>query len=425
MRSLLFLVPVAVAGFWSSQRAAPVKALAKPTYSKDVAPIVNRACVACHQPGEVAPFSLVGYEAAKKWSGMMAQVTATKRMPPWKAQAGYGEFLHENRLSEAEIKTLVNWAAAGAPRGDKRLEPPTPKPTGGWTLGHPDLIVKPKGIFKLGAEGPDVYRNFVIENPSSEPLWVRAMDVHPGNKKVVHHVIVFVDGHHQGRKLAATTTDGQEGYTSEGGGVGFAPTGALGGWAPGVRPLQTAAGNAFLLPANADLIVQVHYHKSGKPETDATQVGVYLAKEPIQKEVRLAWIMNWGIDIPPGERAYGAQQVYKVPTDVTLYSVMPHMHLLGRTMRARLVRPDGTESPLIFVPDWDFNWQLVYALKQPLKAPAGSKIVVEATYDNSTDNPHNPSSPPRRVRWGEETTDEMFLLIAAYTVDQENLLSGR
>ncbi len=424
MRPLLLCLPLAAVGLAAVPRETPKKAPAKPTYAKDVAPIVNRACVGCHQPGEVAPFSLAGYEAAKKWSAMTAAVTKTGQMPPWKAAAGYGEFKHENRLTDVEIQTLANWAATGAPRGDKKAEPALPKPpVSGWTLGKPDLVVQPKGEYQLGPEGEDVYRNFVIENPSDKEIWVRAMDVHPGNKKVVHHVIVFLDSRHEGRKLAAKTTDGQDGYVGQGGGVGFMPSGALGGWAPGVRPLETPSGKAFRVPANSDLVMQVHYHKSGKPEKDTTAVGLYLAKEPIEKEVRLAWITNFAINIPPGEKAYAATREFKTPADVTIHTVMPHMHLLGKSMRAKLVRPDGSETPLIFVPQWDFNWQLVYALKNPVKAPAGSKIVVDATYDNSTDNVNNPSNPPKRVRWGEETTDEMFLLIAAYTVDREDLLA--
>ncbi len=430
MRSLVLLLPLAALGLVAARAdepkkavaKAPAKAVAKPTYANDVAPIVNRACVSCHQAGEVAPFSLTGYENALKWKDMVAGVTKTRQMPPWKAAPGYGEFQHENRLSDEEIQTLANWAATGAPRGDRKREPALPKPPiGGWTLGKPDLVFQGKAEYRLDAEGPDVYRNFVVRNPSSEALWVRAMDVHPSNKKIVHHVIVYVDGGHQGQKLSDATKDGQDGYVSSGGGVGFLPTGALGGWAPGLRPYETPQGQAMKVPAGADLVIQVHYHKSGKPEKDLTNVGLYLAKEPIEKEVRLAWIANFGIDIPPNDKAYAAHKEFTIRQDMTLHSLMPHMHLLGRSMRAKAVTPDGQEIPLIDVPNWDFNWQLNYALKRPLALPKGSKILVDAVYDNSTDNPSNPSNPPRRVGWGEETTDEMFLLIAAYTVDAEDL----
>lgn len=429
MRPALALVPLAAVGLVAADRDAPkpLKAPAKPTYARDVAPILNRSCVSCHRPGEVAPFSLADYATAKTYGATVAAVTKSHQMPPWKAAAGYGEFQHENRLTDVEIQTLANWAANGAPRGDKRLEPAPPAaPVGGWTLGTPDLVLKAKGgPYRLDAEGADVYRNFVLENPSDKDLWVRAMDVHPGTKKVVHHVIVYIDALHKGRNLAAATKDGQDGYVSFGGGVGFNPSGALGGWAPGLRPYETPRGEAFRVPAGADIILQVHYHKSGKPETDATQVGLYLAKEPVDKEVRLAWIAQPFIAIKAGDKAYAAHKEFTVRADVTLHTLMPHMHLLGHTMRAKVVEPDGKEIPLIDVPNWDFNWQLSYALKEPLSIPKGSKIVVDATYDNSADNPNNPSNPPKNVYWGEATTDEMFLLIASYTLNDQSLSAGR
>ena len=429
MRAALALLPLAAAGLLAARRDAPkpARAPARPTYAKDVAPILNRACVSCHRAGEVAPFSLGDYATARTYGATIATVVGSRRMPPWKAAAGYGDFQHENRLSDVEIQTLANWAATGEARGDRRQEPTPPAaPPGGWTLGRPDVTLQAKGgPYRLAADGADVYRNFVLENPSKEDLWVRAMDVHPGTKRVVHHVIVYLDAAHKGRALAAATKDGQDGYVSFGGGVGFNPSGALGGWAPGLRPYETPTGEAFRVPAGADLILQVHYHKSGKPETDATQVGLYLAKEPVDKEFRLAWIAQPFIAIPAGERAYAAHREYTVRADVTLHTLMPHMHLLGHTMRAKVVEPDGKTIPLIDVPDWDFNWQLSYALKEPLSIPKGSKIVVDATYDNSKDNPNNPSSPPRNVFWGESTTDEMFLLIASYTVDGQSLTHAR
>ena len=427
MRSALLLLPLGAAGFLGLRNddPKPTKAPAKPTYAKDVASILNRACVSCHQAGEVAPFSLAGYENAKKWSAMAATVTHSRQMPPWKARKGYGEFQGENTLSEGEIETLSNWAKVGAPRGDKRLEPLPPKPpVGGWTLGKPDHVLQAKGPFKLDAEGKDVYRNFVLSNPTGEDLWVRAMDVHPGNKKVVHHVLVYLDGAHTGQKLAAKTADGQDGYESSGGGVGFLPSGVLGGWAPGSRPYEAPEGMAFRVPAKSDLILQVHYHKTGKAETDRTQVGLYAAKGPVSKTIRLAFIPYLALNIPAGEKAHPVRVSFKVPADITLRSVMPHMHLLGRTMAAKVVLPDGTEKPVIDVPDWDFNWQSTYALKTPMRVPAGSTIQIDATYDNTAENLRNPNSPPKRVRWGEETTDEMFLMIAGYTVDGESKGKG-
>ncbi|CAN5471346.1 hypothetical protein BH11ARM2_BH11ARM2_14610 [soil metagenome] len=387
----------------------------KPTYATDVAPLLNARCVTCHHPGEVAPFSLVGYDNAKKWSKMAATVTEQRKMPPWKAVAGFGEHLDANVLSPDEIALLSAWSKAGAPAGDLKKAPPTPTFSSAWALGNPDLVIQPTRDFKLEAEGQDIYRNFLVRNDSAETRWVEAMDVKPGNPKVVHHVIVWLDGMNKAPALEEAQKDGQEGYISSGGGAGFIPTGSFGGWAPGLRARRTAPGTAFKLAPGANLVIQVHYHKSGKPEIDRTRVGLYFAKEKPAREMKLAWLANFGIDIAPG-KVTPTRFEQKFPVPVTIYSVMPHMHLLGRKMKSWLVFPDGTTKPLVEVDDWDFNWQLNYALKEPITAPAGTKIVVEGEFDNTAENPRNPSDPPKRVRWGEETTDEMFLLVTSYTL---------
>jgi mono/diheme cytochrome c family protein len=389
-------------------------------YAEHVAEILNKHCVECHRPGEVAPFSLVGYENAKKWAPMIALVTEGRRMPPWKAVHGFGEFLDENRLSELQIETLRRWSDAGAPRGDASREPAAPRFSSDWSLGQPDMVVSPSKSFKLEAEGKDVYRNFVISPGHKEPLYVTAMDVRPGNARIVHHVIAFIDTSGRGKSLAAETNDGQEGYITFGG-PGFMPSGALGGWAPGLRARHLAEGMAFVVPPGADIVIQVHYHKSGKPEEDLTKLALYLAKEPPKQEVRLAWIANPAFRIPAGAPNHRVAIEFTAPSDITIHSLMPHMHLLGKSMKAEVQFPDGRTRPLIFVDDWDFNWQMNYALKQPMQVPRGSKIKVEAFYDNSAQNRRNPNDPPKDVTWGEETTDEMFLLVAAYTIDGQRL----
>lgn len=389
----------------------------KPTYASDVAPILNRSCVPCHHDGGVAPFSLAGFDNARKWSSNIVAVTQARAMPPWKAVAGYGEFLDDPHLSDAQIALLEKWHEAGAPRGDRTKEPPAPAFTSAWPLGEPDLILKPSRPFRLDAEGDDVYRNFVLKHTFDSPVWVKAMAVKPGNPKIVHHVIVFIDGSGASKKLEAANQDGQEGYSGSGTGVGFIPSSSLGGWAPGVTTRATPPGIGYLIKPGSNLVLQVHYHKSGKSEEDLTQVGLYFAKEPIQKEMRLDWIMNFGINLPAGEKQHHETRVRTVPADATLYGVMPHMHLLGRSMKAQVEFPDGSTKPLVWVDDWDFNWQIQYALKEPMKVPKGSKIRIDAVYDNSSDNPRNPNSPPKTVTWGEQTTDEMFLLIVAYTLD--------
>jgi hypothetical protein len=420
MRALYGLAPilaiVAVTGLIPKEKKA--ESTASPTYAKDIAPILNARCVTCHQPGQVAPFSLVGYDNARKWSTMVSTVASSRRMPPWKAVHGFGEFKGENRLENSEIDLINRWATAGAPRGDKRIEPKASlSPNPEWTLGKPDLILQASKPFRLGAEGEDLYRNFVVRSSSKDPLWVTALDVLPGNRKVVHHVIVYLDSSHVSDKLAAQENDGQDGYTNSGGGVGFLPSGSLGGWAPGLAPRKTPEGTAFKVEPNSNFVIQVHYHRSGKEEVDLTKVGLYLSKQAPEKVMNLHWLFNFGVNIPAGEANYKLRREYTLPHAVTVYGAMPHMHLLGRSMKAWYELPDGTKKPIVYIDDWDFNWQFMYAMKEPLRLPAGTKEIVEATYDNSAKNPRNPNNPPRRVTWGEQTTDEMFLLISSYTVD--------
>lgn len=389
-------------------------------YAEHIAPILNRACVECHRPGEVAPFSLIGYDNAKKWAPMIAQVTQRGVMPPWKAKHGYGEFLDENRVDETELKTLQLWNEAGAPSGDLAKAPKTPQFADEWSLGTPDLIIQSNQDFTLDADGRDEYRHFVIDPGNKETIWVRGMDVKPGNREVVHHVIAFIDTSGKAERKAAETKDGKEGYDTFGG-PGFVPFGALGGWAPGLRVRLSDPDEAFEIPAGAKIVMQVHYHRNGKVAKDRTRLGLYLAKKPPVRPMRLAWLANPLFRIPPGAESHKVVMDYRVPMDVTIFGSMPHMHLLGKSMRAEVRMPDGTVRPLIWVEKWDFNWQLQYTLKQPMKVPAGSRIYVESYFDNSANNPNNPNDPPKAVTWGEETTDEMFLLIVPYSIDAETM----
>lgn len=398
--------------------ASAAPPLSKVNYAEHVAPILNAHCVECHRPGEVAPFSLIGYDNARKWSKMASKVTDTRLMPPWKAVHGFDEFLDENRLSPMEIETIKRWDAAGAPRGNPKKEPATPKFSGEWPIGQPDVIVEPEKEFKLGPEGSDVYRNFVMNYDFKEPVYVTAMAVRPGNPRIVHHVIAFLDQSGSAVRLAAKQTDGQPGYSTFGG-PGFLPSGSLGGWAPGYRTRQTPPGTAFKIEPGTKLVLQVHYHRTGKEEEDKTRVGLYFSKTPVKDEIHLSWMLNPFLRIPAGESNHKMVYTKEIRQDITLYSVLPHMHLLGKSMKAWVEMPDGSEKPIIYIDRWDFNWQLAYMLKEPLHIPHGSKIHIEAFYDNSKDNPNNPSSPPKLVSFGEQTTDEMFLMVGAYTLDRK------
>lgn len=383
----------------------------KVTFADHVAPLIYRRCTTCHRQGEVAPFTLESYDQARKWAENIARVTQKRIMPPWKAVAGFGEFHDENRLTDAEIETLKNWAEAGAPRGDSKAEPPLPKFPKGWALGEPDLVLTPSKPFKVPKEGRDVYRHFVLKTDYKEPVWVTAIDARPGNRQVVHHVIAFLDEKGRGRKLEGKDNDGQPGYNAFGA-PGFIPDGALGGWAPGATQRHLAAGTGFLLKPGTDIVMQVHYHLDGKEEVDQTKLGLYITKKPVQKEVSIAWLANPLFRLKAGDANAKVSMNLPISRNLICYGVMPHMHMLGKSMKAQVRLPDGTIKPMIWVQDWDFNWQLTYAFREPMRIPKGSTVQIEAVYDNSSANPNNPNDPPKDIRWGEETTDEMFLLVA-------------
>lgn len=387
------------------------------TYSADVAKLINEKCVSCHRPGDVAPMSFVGYENAKKYSKMIAYTTAAKKMPPWKTIPVDVEFHDDTHLTDEEIAMLKKWADDDAPIGDKDKIPPTPDFPVGWKLGKPDMLVKMPYEFELSAEGTDEYWNFVITPDIKEPIWVSTMDVKPGNTSIVHHVIAFLDKKGQGRKLVNSKNgDGKSGYTTTGGGVGFNPDGALGGWAPGATANRLPDDAGFLIEPGTDIILQVHYNKSGKVEKDQTEIALYLNKNKVTNPVEIAWMANPFIRIKADDANAKFTQKIKLPVAMKIYSVMPHMHLLGKEMRAKAILPDGKQIRLVDVPSWDFNWQLVYYLKEPLTLPKGTEIEIEAVYDNSAKNPYNPNDPPKTITWGEATTDEMMLLVAAYSV---------
>lgn len=411
MRSTaLLLLPAVAVG------VALVPEKKAPDYARDVAPMIRRACVECHRPGEVAPFSLATHKDLKKWGPNALSAAQDRRMPPFLARPGYGEFEGDHRLSSAEQSILGAWLAAGAPRG-RGAEPPLPPKRPEWSLGKPDMVVQADRPYHLAAEGTDVYRNFVLKNPATEDVWVTAMEAKPGNKPVVHHVIAFLDNRGMGSKLAAKANDGEPGYSTEGGGVGFLPGGSIGGWAPGTNPVLARPGTGFLLKKGQDVVLQVHYSRSGKPETDLTRIAIYTSKVPVKKPLDLLWMTGWPLDIPAGKADYLVTAKEKIPMAITVYAALPHMHLLGRKMRAWFELPDGTVKPFIAIDDWNFGWQLNYVLKEPLKIPAGSTLRMEARYDNSAANPRNPNDPPKRVTYGEATKDEMCLLVATYSVD--------
>ncbi|MBV9469373.1 MAG: hypothetical protein JOZ57_09010, partial [Abitibacteriaceae bacterium] len=280
------------------------------TFNKDIAPIVYDNCASCHHPGEVAPFSLLSYADVKKRAKQIGLVTQDRTMPPWKADAGHEQFLDARRLTNQQIGMIKQWAEEGGAEGKPADLPKPPQFTSTWKLGQPDVILQPTEAYSLAADGADVYRCFVIPTNYTEDRWVSAFEVHPDNRKVVHHVIAYLDTSGKARQLDAA--DPGPGYTSSGGGVGFNPSeGALGGWAPGNEPRHTPDGVGILLPKGADIVLQVHYHKSGKPETDLTKIALDFCKAPVDKRLRIMPIIHWPLRIPAGDANY------QVHSDIT------------------------------------------------------------------------------------------------------------
>ncbi|HZP80760.1 MAG TPA: redoxin domain-containing protein [Chthonomonadaceae bacterium] len=403
--------------------APVVAAKGVPTYARDVAPILRAKCETCHRDGEVAPFSLQTYRQASAWAADIKRYTQNRQMPPWKPAPDYGEFLeaHDRSLTDREIATLAKWADAGAPLGDPKQVPPPRKFTQGWQLGEPDVVLEPDRDFHLAADGDDVFRNFVIKTDFPEDRYVRAVEIRAGNRAVVHHVINFIDTSGAALKLEAKSKDGQPGYSSFGG-VGFFPSGMLGGWAPGNDPHFLPDGVGNKLPKGACIVIQVHYHKNGTPQTDRTKIGLHFARTTIDKQVHNPLAINFGFKIPPGAERYEVKAGLPVLEDVHVLAVTPHMHLLGKEIKVWATLPDGTEKPLVWIKDWDYNWQATYFLKQPMALPRGSKVSLVAYYDNSAKNPRNPNrANPRPVGWGEQTTDEMCIAFLTITRDAEHL----
>jgi peroxiredoxin/mono/diheme cytochrome c family protein len=413
----------------------------KITYHRDVQPILQKHCQGCHRPGEVGPFSLMTYKQAVNWAQDIKDYTQRREMPPWKVSEGIA-FHNERRLDDNELQTLADWADNGTPQGNPKDAPPPREFPKGWQLGEPDLILTPADDFVLGPSGKDVFRCFVMPTSLGEDKHVAAVEMRPGNPQVVHHLLLFADTTGAGRKLEKEFQEKEKanpvidehtgkpskydlgpGYTRTMG-VGFVPRQGLLGWAPGYRPRYMPDGVGLLLPKNADVVMQVHYHRDGRAEKDRTQIGLHFAKKKVEHPYQAAAVtggagsgpLRFLFSIPPNEERFKLDGSAWAAKDFTLLSVMPHMHLLGKEISFTLTPPDGPEQKLFAVKKWDYNWQETYWLKEPVQVKAGTKFHVEAYYDNSDKNPLNPFSPPRRVTLGEQTTNEMcFVFLGGYS----------
>lgn len=402
------------------EQAPSKKNSAEVTYNRDIAPIIHARCMNCHRPGQVAPFSLTNYTQVAKRGRQIMRVTKGRIMPPWIPAPADHKFVDERWLSNRELELLNNWVDNGSAEGVAEDLPPTPKFVDGWRLGKPDLIVKTPKPFHVPADGPDLFQNFVIPLEIQEDKLVAAIEFHPGNKRVAHHSVLFLDSSGAARKLDRATPE--PGYSNFGG-PGFLPSGALGGWSVGNTPRRLPNGMGRYLKKGSDLVVQMHYHPTGKEEVDQSEVGIYFVDAPVAhslkqpaKLVGSIWMANYQMEISAGDKEYRRTTTYTLPKSVIMVGVVPHMHLLGKSMKVTATLPDESSKTLVDIQNWNYNWQDEYYYEQPFTLPAGTQLRLDAVFDNSAENPSNPNSPPQRVTWGEETDDEMlycFFLISS------------
>lgn len=418
------LVAVAAAGLLAlgcetRQASAPVSAPApgpdEPagtvTFARDVAPIVFDHCAPCHRPGGSGPFPLLSYDDVALRARQITEVTASRFMPPWLPEAGYGEFVGERRLTESQIATLAAWSESGAAEGDAVDLPEPPPATDGWMLGEPDLTVTLPAPYTLPADGPDVFRNLVMPVPVAETRWVRTVELLPGNPQFVHHAIMAVDDTSSSRRREAEETEqaGEPGFSGMEMGLAFMPDGHLMGWTPGMAPNPGMDGLAWRLDPGTDFVLQLHMLPSGRREPIAPVAGFHFADAPPSGPplylIRLD--ADHQLDIPPGDAAFVVEDEVELPIEVEVHAVYPHAHYLAKSMEGKATLPDGTEQWLIRIDDWDFAWQDVYRVREPYVLPAGTTLSMRFTFDNSAANPRNPNNPPQRVRAGNRSSDEM------------------
>ena len=374
------------------------------TFAREIAPIIFANCTTCHREGAVAPFSLESFADVRRHAEQIRVMAELKLMPPWKPTRGFGRFRDEQFLTEREIQLLGHWIDVGMPLGDPAEVPTPPVFVDGWQLGEPDLVLTPPEPFRIPAAGPDIYQYFVLPTGLTEDRLVSAIEYRAGNARVVHHASFRYDDAGNARQLdAAWPGPGYQRF----GGWGFSGGGTLGGWAVGVLPQRMPTGFGRPIKAGSDFVIQTHYHPSGKHEIDQASVGIFFAPKTAKRRIAELFVANMELTIPPGERRFRHHAEYTLPIEVTLHSVLPHSHFLGRELRATATLPDGHVEPLIEIADWDFNWQGYYFYTQPITLPAGTKIEFDVVFDNSAHNPLNPHSPPQTVRWGEESDAEM------------------
>ncbi len=399
----------------------PDAAAQEVTFTRDIAPIVFQSCVSCHRQGGPAPFSLTTYDEVRRRATQIATVTKSRFMPPWKVEPRVSHFVGQDPLTDAQIANLAAWATNGAPQGDPAALPPVPQLPAGWLLGQPDLIVKPTKAFTLQAQPTDTFRIFAIRLPVTKRTYVRGIEFHPGNARVVHHANIRIDRTPATRQLDdADPLPGYDGLMPR---SAEYPDGHFVGWTPGqVAPL-VGSDLAWTLEPGSDLVVQLHLQPSGAVEEVLPEIGLYFSNRPPTRTPTILRLGSQSIEIPPGDARYVIRDAYTLPVDADLLAIQPHAHYRAREIRGMALFPDGTSRLVMHITDWDFRWQHVYREVTPIPLPKGTRLSMEYTYDNSAENVRNPQLPPAKVYWGQRSNDEMgdlwFQLLATNDRDRE------
>jgi len=424
MRRPVLLALLAVAAGRSARAAeAPV------TFSRDVAPVLYRHCTTCHRAGEIAPMSLLTYEEARPWAKSIRDKVGEGAMPPWHADPAHGKFSNDRRLTAEEKSVLVRWASTGALKGDPKDLPARPTYPAGWTIGEPDAVVSLPAAHPIPADGEVPYQYFEAPTNFTEDRWVQAMEIRPGDRAVVHHVLVFCrEPNPAPRELAIRPLPlaGATPAASPSPEASARPTvppsrrgPLLATTAPGMNATVFEPGTAMLVKAGSVLTFQMHYTTNGEATRDKSSIGFVFAKQPPAVEVRATAFTNGRFVIPAGAPDHAVESGVSFLDDVTLYSIFPHTHVRGKRWDYRLTYPDGRSETLLSVPKYDFNWQTDYVFAAPLKVPKGSVLRAVARYDNSPANPANPD-PKAEVRWGDQTWEEMQYTGLSYSIDRKS-----
>lgn len=423
------------------------------TFNKDIAPIFYKSCAECHRPGEAAPFSVLSYKDVRPWARSIKEKVVSRQMPPWHADPHVGQWANDPRLTQAQVETISAWVDGGATEGNPKDLPAAPKFVEGWGIGTPDVIIQMPEEYSVEASGPDEYQYFDTPTNFKEDKYVQMAEARPGNRKVVHHIIAFVVPPGQPslnmvpKEQRSAALEGslkntpfyRDGFLirmkkdqpvyNDGSEVpanlkGFnAVDDFLTAYAPGSDHGEWKPGTAKRIPAGATIRFQVHYSKvAGSVQKDRSMIGLVFAKQPPEKLMRTRAVANVFFEIPPNAERHKVVAAWKPSLDITLYSLMPHMHYRGVAMEYKVFYPDGRSDVLLNVPAYSFNWQMAYRPQSPIHIPAGSRIQVTGYFDNSAKNKFNPD-PAQAVRQGEPTYDEMMMGFMDYTAEKPQNLA--